>query len=167
MSNITVKALCFDVFGTVTDWHGSISREGDALCASRGVKVPWGEFVNKWRLEGYFPTLFKIASGEVDYISTEQIHRTKLLELLQEYGLQDLSEEASLNQPIALTGANQFAREYTARMLSLYGRRSFGTHLTNAELARIGLRWPLTATRYWARGLRELGVRTLHRIGVR
>ena len=93
MSGKTVKALCFDVFGTATDWHGSISKEGETLCASRGVKVPWGEFVNKWRLEGYFPTLFKIASGEVDYISTEQIHRIKLLELLQEYGLEDLSEE--------------------------------------------------------------------------
>jgi ubiquinone biosynthesis protein len=69
--------------------------------------------------------------------------------------LQDLSETASLNEPIALTGAAQFAREYAVRMLYLYSRRSFGTHLTNGDLARLGLRWPLTAARYWARGLRE------------
>lgn len=70
--------------------------------------------------------------------------------------LQDLSEEASLNGPIALTGATQFARDYASRMLFLYSRRSFGTHLTNADLARLGLRWPLTAARYWAGGLGQL-----------
>lgn len=70
--------------------------------------------------------------------------------------LRDLSEEASLEQPLALTGANQFAREYARRMLFLYGRRSFGTHLTNADLARLGVRWPVTAARYWLGGLREL-----------
>jgi 2-haloacid dehalogenase len=26
-----IKALAFDVFGTVVDWHGSITREVDAL----------------------------------------------------------------------------------------------------------------------------------------
>jgi 2-haloacid dehalogenase len=93
MSARNVKALCFDVFGTATDWHGSIINEGEALAAGSCVALPWGEFVNKWRLEGYFPTLFKIASGEAEYISTEQIHKIKLLELLDEYGLTGLSEE--------------------------------------------------------------------------
>lgn len=73
--------------------------------------------------------------------------------------LQDLSETASLNEPIALAGASQFAREYATRMLFFYSRRSFGTHLTNGDLARLGLRWPLTAARYWTGGLRELARR--------
>ena len=30
MSGKTVKALCFDVFGTVTDWRGSVIKEGEA-----------------------------------------------------------------------------------------------------------------------------------------
>lgn len=77
--------------------------------------------------------------------------------------LRDLSEEASLEQPLALTGANQFAREYATRMLFLYGRRSFGTHLTNADLARLGLRWPLTAARYWLGGVREIARRARRR----
>ena len=73
--------------------------------------------------------------------------------------LQDLSETASLNEPIALAGASQFAREYASRMLFFYTRRSFGTHLTNGDLALLGLRWPLTAARYWFGGLRELARR--------
>ena len=92
MSGKKVKALCFDVFGTVTDWRGSVIREGEALSAKTGIEVPWGTFVNKWRIDGYVASLIKIASGEMDYISTEQIHKIKLLDLLEEYGLKSLSE---------------------------------------------------------------------------
>jgi len=93
MAGVKVKALCFDVFGTVTDWRGSVMKEGEALSARTGVEVPWGEFVNKWRIDGYIATLIKIASGDMDCLPTEQIHRVKLLELLEEYGLSGLSEE--------------------------------------------------------------------------
>lgn len=93
MAETKVKALCFDVFGTVTDWRGSVMKEGAAISARTGVDVPWGEFVNKWRIDGYVAALIKIASGAMEYISTEQIHRIKLLDLLQEYGLTGLSEQ--------------------------------------------------------------------------
>ena len=92
MSGKTVKALCFDVFGTVTDWRGSVIKEGEALSAAIGVEVPWGEFVNKWRIDGYVATLIKIAGGEMDCIPTEQIHKFKLLDLLEEYHLTGLSD---------------------------------------------------------------------------
>jgi 2-haloacid dehalogenase len=92
MSGKTVKALCFDVFGTVTDWRGSVIKEGEALSARAGVEVPWGEFVNKWRIDGYLAILIKIAAGEMDCIPTEQMNKVKLLELLEEYHLTGLSE---------------------------------------------------------------------------
>ncbi|MEP5764175.1 MAG: haloacid dehalogenase type II [Halieaceae bacterium] len=88
-----VKALCFDVFGTVTDWRGSVIREGEAVSARTGVEVPWGEFVNKWRIDGYVASLLKISSGEMACIPTAEIHRRKLDQLLDEYGLDCLEEE--------------------------------------------------------------------------
>jgi 2-haloacid dehalogenase len=88
-----VKALCFDVFGTVTDWRGSVIAEGEAISARTGIDVPWGEFVNKWRIDGYIASLIKIASGKMDCIPTADIHRNKLLELLDEYKLTGLSAE--------------------------------------------------------------------------
>jgi 2-haloacid dehalogenase len=91
MNTSEVKALCFDVFGTVTDWHGSVMAEGEAITARTGIDVPWGEFVNKWRIDGYIASLIKIARGEMAYIPTADIHRNKLLELLAEYGLAGLS----------------------------------------------------------------------------
>lgn len=93
MNGTKVKALCFDVFGTVTDWHSSVVREGEALSARHGIEVPWAEFVNKWRIDGYIATLLKIAAGEMECIPTEQMHRSKLEELLTEYGLDGLSDE--------------------------------------------------------------------------
>ena len=39
-----VKALTFDVFGTVVDWRGGIAREIAALGAARGFSLDWNAF---------------------------------------------------------------------------------------------------------------------------
>ena len=45
-----VKALIFDVFGTVVDWRGSITREGEMLGRRKEVThVDWAEFADAWR----------------------------------------------------------------------------------------------------------------------
>ena len=40
----TVKALTFDVFGTVVDWRSSIIQEGELLTSRTGVQVDWPRF---------------------------------------------------------------------------------------------------------------------------
>ena len=87
-----VKALCFDIFGTVTDWRSSVIREGPKITEKTGCQVPWDEFVNKWRLDGYIAALLKIAGGEMDCIPTAQIHKVKLLSLLEEYAITGLND---------------------------------------------------------------------------
>jgi len=44
-----VKALTFDVFGTVVDWRGSLIREGLAFGATRGIDIDWANFADDWR----------------------------------------------------------------------------------------------------------------------
>ena len=45
-----VKALVFDVFGTVVDWRSSITREGEKLGKRKGItNVDWEEFADAWR----------------------------------------------------------------------------------------------------------------------
>ncbi|MEH6546522.1 MAG: haloacid dehalogenase type II [Sneathiella sp.] len=92
MPTTPVKALCFDVFGTVTDWYSSVTNEGEALSRETGIQVPWGEFVTRWRLEGYMAALQAISSGKMDITPTATIHKTKLLSLLDEYGIDVLTE---------------------------------------------------------------------------
>ena len=49
MSSREIKALVFDVFGTVVDWRGSVIREGEAWGKAKGLNVDWGNFVDRWR----------------------------------------------------------------------------------------------------------------------
>ena len=44
-----VKALTFDVFGTVVDWRGSIIRECEALGKRKGMIRDWARFADEWR----------------------------------------------------------------------------------------------------------------------
>jgi 2-haloacid dehalogenase len=88
----SVKALCFDVFGTVTDWYSSVTKEGEALSREIGIQLPWGEFVTRWRMEGYMAALQAISSGQMEITPTATIHKTKLLSLLQDYGVVDLTD---------------------------------------------------------------------------
>ncbi len=89
----SVKVLCFDVFGTVVDWHGSVCREGQQISDKMGISVDWSEFVLRWRKEGYIANLLKIAAGEMDCIPTAEMHGEKLIELLDEYSITGLTDE--------------------------------------------------------------------------
>ena len=44
-----VKALVFDVFGTVVDWRGSVIREGQMLGERKGYDIDWAVFADRWR----------------------------------------------------------------------------------------------------------------------
>jgi hypothetical protein len=44
-----IRALTFDVFGTVVDWRSGIAREAENMLAPKGVTLDWGAFANAWR----------------------------------------------------------------------------------------------------------------------
>ena len=54
MSLSEVKALTFDVFGTVVDWRGSLIRQGKEFGREKGLDVDWAVFADRWR-GGYGP----------------------------------------------------------------------------------------------------------------
>ena len=89
-----VKALVFDVFGTVVDWRGSVIREGEALGRAKGVRVDWAAFVEEWRTDGYHGAIQRIRRGELPWATVDELHRRKLDELLPKYGLAALGESA-------------------------------------------------------------------------
>ena len=43
-----VKALTFDVFGTVLDFRSSIIRHGEELGRRKGLAVDWAAFADEW-----------------------------------------------------------------------------------------------------------------------
>lgn len=86
-----VRALTFDVFGTVVDWRGSIIREGQLLSIEKGFDVDWGLFADRWR-GGYSPAMNRVRSGELPWTKIDDLHRMILDDLIEEFGLQNLSE---------------------------------------------------------------------------
>jgi 2-haloacid dehalogenase len=95
----SVKALVFDVFGTVVDWRSSVAREVEALAARKGRKVDGAAFADAWRAQ-YAPSMNKVRTGELPWTRLDQLHRMSLDRLLPEHGLTGLSEAetAELNR---------------------------------------------------------------------
>lgn len=92
MQNLTdVKALTFDVFGTVVDWRTSIIREGTKLGRSKGIKADWAKFADAWR-SGYAPAMDRVRRGEIPWMNLDALHRMMLDRLLGEFNILGLSE---------------------------------------------------------------------------
>ena len=98
----SIKALVFDVFGTVVDWRGSIIREGEAL-AAKGLQVDWPAFADAWRA-GYQPAMQRVRAaeggGDGGWANIDTLHREILDGLLPRFGLDMLTEaeRAHLNR---------------------------------------------------------------------
>ena len=58
-----IKALTFDVFGTVVDWRSGVAREAEAVLGPKGHALDWGAFADGWRAR-YVPAMAKVSRGE-------------------------------------------------------------------------------------------------------
>ncbi len=93
-----VKALIFDVFGTVVDWRGSIIAQSSAFGKARGIERDWAAFADTWRSK-YRPFMDKVRTGELPWTNLDALHRMALEEVLAEFeidGLDD-AEKAEVN----------------------------------------------------------------------
>jgi 2-haloacid dehalogenase len=88
----SVKALTFDVFGTVVDWRSGIIREGEALGRAKALDVDWARFADAWR-GLYQPAMERVRSGAMPWTRLDDLHRMSLERLLAELGISGLSED--------------------------------------------------------------------------
>ena len=86
-----VKALVFDVFGTVVDWRSSIAKHAAAFGAEQGIEADWTAFADGWRGK-YQPYMNKVRTGELPWTKLDVLHRMGLVELLGEFGINDVGE---------------------------------------------------------------------------
>jgi 2-haloacid dehalogenase len=86
------KALVFDVFGTVVDWHGSVAREVRALAKTKGLRVNAVKFAKAWRA-GYRPAMDRVLRGEAPFEKIDVIHRAILEDVLKQFKVTTLAEE--------------------------------------------------------------------------
>ena len=88
---MNVKALFFDVFGTLVDWRGGIAREGEAFLAPRGLRLDWLAFADAWRGE-YQPAMEEVRSGKIAFARLDVIHRRMLDRIAPRFGLDSVDD---------------------------------------------------------------------------
>lgn len=97
---MTIKALTFDVFGTVVDWHGSVAREVRALAQAKGFRANANKFAKTWRA-GYRPAMDRVARGEAPFEKIDVIHRRILEEVLAKFKITTLTEDEKAHLNLA------------------------------------------------------------------
>jgi len=86
-----VKALFFDVFGTLVDWRTGVAREAAAILKPLGYSIDWIAFADAWRAE-YQPGMEEVRSGAVPFSKLDVIHRRMLERIRTRFGLETLDE---------------------------------------------------------------------------
>ena len=93
---ISVKACVFDTFGTVVDWRSSVIAEANGWGKTKGLKVDWVEFTDRWR-QGYRPAMDKVRKGKIPWTNLDDLQRMILEDLLKQYRIEGLSDEEKVN----------------------------------------------------------------------
>ena len=124
---MTIRALTFDVFGTVVDWRSSVIRAGERLAEGKGWQVDWAAFADAWRA-GYGPSMNRVRTGDLPWTKLDDLHRMILDDLLTEFGIEGLTEQEieTFNRvwhrldpwPDAVGGLLRLKSRYTTATLS-------------------------------------------------
>jgi 2-haloacid dehalogenase len=87
-----IKAILFDVFGTVVDWRGTLIRDLTTWGNERGLTVDWPGLVDAWR-GAYIPSMNRVRNGELPWQNLDALHRQSFRDLAPRCGLpSDLHE---------------------------------------------------------------------------
>jgi 2-haloacid dehalogenase len=122
-----IKALTFDIFGTVVDWRSSIIEEGRALGRNKNIDTDWETFADSWRGK-YQPSMSRVRDGQAPWTNLDSLHRASLDALLEEFGIGGLSEQDKdhLNRawhrlqpwPDTVAGLGRLKKKYILATLS-------------------------------------------------
>jgi 2-haloacid dehalogenase len=87
-----VRALIFDVFGTVVDWRTSLIDELTAWSAARGIAADWTALVDAWR-EAYVPSMNAVRKDPSrGFLKLDILHRRSLDMLIERFRIEGLTE---------------------------------------------------------------------------
>jgi 2-haloacid dehalogenase len=82
-----IKALGFDVFGTVVDWRNGVAREAAPFLLRHGAAAadPLA-FADAWRRQ-YQPAMERVRTGGRGFVPLDVLHRENLDIILPDFGL--------------------------------------------------------------------------------
>ena len=136
-----IKAVLFDVFGTVVDWRSSITREFAALGAAHGIAADWEGLADDWRGE-YQPAMDGVRSGRREWTVLDVLHRESLERVLGHHGVGTVAESDLQHLTLAWHRLSPWpdAPPGLARLATRYivGTLSNGNTALLTDLARHG-----------------------------
>src|SRR3977135_616281 len=93
MSDVSaVKALVFDVFGTVVDWRTSLIADFTKWSEKRGINADWTALVDGWRAV-YAASMDEVRKHpERGYVILDELHRRSLEKLVAQFSIAGLNE---------------------------------------------------------------------------
>jgi 2-haloacid dehalogenase len=91
MSTGKVKALFFDVFGTLVDWRSGVAREAESILRPRGLVLDWLAFADAWRGQ-YQPAMEEVRSGRLPYAKLDVLQRKTLQRILPGFGVEKIAD---------------------------------------------------------------------------
>jgi 2-haloacid dehalogenase len=81
-----VRAVLFDVFGTVVDWRSGIAVAARSFADEHGLDIDPYAFADSWRGQ-YQPAMQRVRSGARPFVSLDVLHRENLDGALRAAGL--------------------------------------------------------------------------------
>ena len=134
-----LRAVLFDVFGTLVDWRTSITHSLATFGTDRGIVAAWDHIADDWRGE-YQPAMEAVRSGRRPWTILDVLHRESLERVLDRHGIEGLGED-DLHEltlawhhldpwPDVVPGLTRLATRYTV------GSLSNGNTLLLTDLAR-------------------------------
>lgn len=82
-----VKAVIFDVFGTVVDWRSGVSRDAAEFLARHNRQdIDPDDFADCWR-DHYAPAMEEVNSGRRPFVRLDVLHRENLDKVLAQLGI--------------------------------------------------------------------------------
>lgn len=86
-----IKALVFDVFGTVVDWRTSLIDNFTAWANKKGIEGDWTALVDGWR-GAYMPSMDVIRKRpESDFVILDDLQRQSIEPLAKKLGITGLT----------------------------------------------------------------------------
>jgi 2-haloacid dehalogenase len=85
----SVRALFFDVFGTLVDWRNGVARDAEAVLKPLGYVLDWLAFADAWRGQ-YQPAMEEVRAGRLPFCKLDVLHRRNLERILPRFGIEKL-----------------------------------------------------------------------------
>jgi 2-haloacid dehalogenase len=97
---VSVRALFFDVFGTLVDWRAGIAREAERVLKPRGHALDWFAFADAWRGE-YQPGMEEVRAGRIPFSKLDVLHRRNLERILPRFRISNLADDIARDLNLA------------------------------------------------------------------